>query len=213
MPRSILPIALIIIIPTSASAQDADAPRFSRHVSAIFSKLGCNGGTCHGAVKGQNGFRLTLFAAEPALDHERMLREFAGRRLNINDPDSSLLLLKATGQASHGGGKRMELGSPEYATLRRWIAGGAKLDAVDKSRLTKLRVTPAEQTAKVGDRYRLKVEATFADGTSEDVTQVCSYESLDRQVASVDRNGQVEIHGSGDTALLVRYRAEPAVAL
>ena len=175
-------IVLTIIIPASAIAQDADTPQFSRHVSAVFSKLGCNGGTCHGAVKGQNGFRLTLFAADPALDHERLLREFAGRRLNFNDPDASLLLLKATGQASHGGGKRMESGSPEYATLRRWIAGGAKLDAIEKSRLTKLRVTPAEQAAKVDDRYRLKVEATFADGTSEDVTPICSYESLDRQV-------------------------------
>jgi hypothetical protein len=188
-------------------------PRFSRHVSAIFSKLGCNGGTCHGAVKGQNGFRLTLFAADPALDHERLVREVAGRRLNVNDPDASLLLLKATGQANHGGGKRIEVGSPEYSTLRRWIAGGAKLDAVEKSRLTNLRVTPAEQTVKIGDRYRLKVEATFADGTKEDVTPICSFESLDRQVASVERDGEVTIQGTGDTALLVRYRAVPAVSL
>ena len=212
MPRRFLLgcLAPFLIIPAVSRAQE---PQFSRHVSAVFSKLGCNGGTCHGAVKGQNGFRLTLFGADPALDHERLRREVAGRRLNVNEPDASLLLLKATGQASHGGGKRMDIGSPEYATLRRWIAAGAPLDAVDQSRLKKLTVTPDEQSAKPGATYRLKVEATFADGSAEEVTALCSYESMDRQVAAVDRNGQVQVHGVGDTALLVRFRAEPIVSL
>src|SRR5262245_60218570 len=72
-------------------------PVFSRHVVPLFSRLGCNAGACHGAVKGQNGFRLTLFGADPGLDHTRLLRESSGRRLNLLDPESSLLLLKATG--------------------------------------------------------------------------------------------------------------------
>src|SRR5579864_5557348 len=91
-----------------------DAPLFSRHVVAVFSKLGCNGGMCHGAVKGQNGFRLALFGADPALDYERIIHEFGGRRLNRQDPGASLLLLKATGKVSHEGGKRMDVGSLEY---------------------------------------------------------------------------------------------------
>src|SRR5436190_10448105 len=86
-------------------------PLFSRHVAAVFSRLGCNGGTCHGAVRGQNGFRLTLFGAGPALDHDRLLHEFGGRRLNVADPHASLLLQKATARVSHQGGKRMEAGS------------------------------------------------------------------------------------------------------
>ena len=117
--------ALLLGWPGSAAAApgtepdsiSATTPRFSRHVSAVLSRLGCNGGTCHGAVKGQNGFRLTLFAADPALDHERLLREAAGRRLNRDDPDRSLLLLKATAQVSHQGGKRLDAASPEYADL------------------------------------------------------------------------------------------------
>src|ERR1700704_6394093 len=95
-------------------------PRFSRHVVPLFSRLGCNAGACHGAVKGQNGFRLTLFGADPALDHARLVREFGGRRLNFHDPDASLLLLKATGQISHEGGKRLDVGSGEYKLLRAW---------------------------------------------------------------------------------------------
>ncbi len=212
MTRRFLPIILVLLLAPAAQAQDV-APQFSRHVAAVFSKAGCNSGACHGSVNGQNGFRLTLFGASPALDHERLLREFGGRRLNFESPEASLLLLKATGAASHGGGVRLAVGSPGYDTLLRWIAGGAKLDAVEKSRLTMLRVTPAEHTAKPGESYRLKVEATFADGSSEDVTALCTYESMDRHVAAVERDGQVQIKGAGDAALIVCFRADPAVAL
>src|SRR5206468_263255 len=150
-----LPILLAALLTTGPAGaapggRDAGAPRFSRHVAAVFSKLGCNAGTCHGAVKGQNGFRLTLFGADPALDHARLLREFAGRRVDFHTPESSLLLLKATGQASHGGGKRTDVGSADYQTLRRWIAAGAPLDALEKSRVTRLHVTPADHLAKPG---------------------------------------------------------------
>ena len=161
------------------------APRYSRHVAAVFSKLGCNSGGCHGAVKGQNGFRLTLFGADTALDHGRLLREFGGRRLDFQTPASSLLLLKATGQASHGGGKRLDVGSAEYEMLRRWIAMGATLDALEQSRVTRLHVTPTEHTGRPGESYALRVEATFADGSREDVTRLCSFESLDKHVATI----------------------------
>src|SRR5262245_55092510 len=114
-------VAALSFLPT---ALRADTPLFTRHVEAVFSRLGCNGGTCHGAVKGQNGFALSLFGADPALDHERLLRGSGGRRLDLIDPASSLLLLKATGRVAHGGGKLMSAGGPEYEALRKWIAAG-----------------------------------------------------------------------------------------
>src|SRR5262245_12483525 len=192
-------LGLLALAPVAhASPQDRDeAPRYSRHVAPLFSKLGCNGGACHGAVKGQNGFRLTLFGADPALDHERLVREISGRRLNFIVPQNSLLLLKATGEVAHGGGKRTEIGSPEFNVLRRWIAAGAPLDNVDKSRLKQLTITPSQHTAKPGESYRLKVEATFADGSRADVTQLCSYETMDKAVAVVDRDGNVRVNGPG----------------
>ena len=79
-------------------------------------------------MKGQNGFRLSLFGADPAGDHDRILREFGGRRLNLTDAGASLLLRKATGQAEHGGGVRLRADSIEYELLRKWIAAGAKAD-------------------------------------------------------------------------------------
>lgn len=169
MTRLALPLLFVALAP---AARADDSPSYQRHVSALFSRLGCNGGTCHGAVRGQNGFRLSLFGADPAGDHDRLPREFGGRRLNLADPAASLLLRKATGEAEHGGGVRLRRDSFEYGVLRRWIAAGAPIDA--PARVKELRVTPAESVAKPGDGYPLKVEAVFTDGRTEDVTAYCS---------------------------------------
>ena len=111
----------LIVVPflaaSSPAAEAVREPLFTRHVEAVFSRLGCNGGTCHGTVKGQNGFRLSLFGADPTLDLERLLRESAGRRLNLIDPASSLLLQKATGQVAHEGGKRMSVGEELFVAM------------------------------------------------------------------------------------------------
>lgn len=186
---------------------------FSRHVVPLFSRLGCNAGACHGAVKGQNGFRLSLFGADPAGDHDRLLREAGGRRLSPIDPAKSLLLLKATAEVAHPGGKRMDRGSAEYLALHHWIAAGARLDPLDRSRVVRLTMTPAQQTVKRGERYTLRVEAAFADGSTEDVTALCSFEAANKEMARIEPSGQVQALGVGDTALIARYRAEPVVAL
>src|SRR4051812_26593203 len=166
-PLRLLLAGAFLLQGAGALRAEAEAPLFTSHVEAVFSRLGCNGGTCHGSVKGQNGFSLSLFGADPALDHARLLRGDGGRRLDLLDPDASLLLRKATGQDAHAGGKRMSVGSPEYQILRRWIAGGAEQDAAEGSRVKQLRVTPARQTLASGKTYRLSVEATFADDTVE----------------------------------------------
>jgi hypothetical protein len=209
MSRFAFVFVIALAPPLSARAEE---PSYQRHVSALFSKLGCNGGTCHGAVKGQNGFRLSLFGADPDGDRERLLREFGGRRLNFSDPAASLLLQKATGAVPHGGGARLDTLGPEYAVLKAWVAGGARADDAARSRVKELKVMPAEQVAKKGGRYRLKVEASFADGTTEDVTRFCSFASLDEATATVDASGTVTGKGVGDAAVIVRYRAQPAMA-
>lgn len=205
-------VIVLITVPGFSAAAEEASPSYQRHVAALFGKLGCNGGTCHGAVKGQNGFQLSLFGADPTGDHERLQREFASRRLNFFEPDASLLLQKATGKIPHGGGQRLRAGSAEYVILRTWIAGGALADEAGRSRLQRLQVMPAEQAAQPGETYRLKVEAEFVDGSAEDVTAYCSFQSLDRAVATVDENGLVTGIGIGDAGLLVRYRAQPATA-
>lgn len=207
------PIVLLGAIAAERAGAAENAPRFTRHVEPLLSRLGCNAGVCHGAVKGQNGFRLSLFGVDPALDHSRIVREEFGRRFDPADPESSLFLLKASGKVAHGGGKRTDVGSPEYQVLRDWIVRGARLDSPSDSNLTQLMVTPAQQTLKKGDRFALKVDAVFADGSKEDVTGLCTFESRDSAIVLVDALGKAEAVGVGDTALVVRYRSEPAMTM
>lgn len=216
----LLAIALGAIHPSSLRAADARSsdipsiitPLFRRHVVPVLSRLGCNaGGSRHGAVKGQNGFRLSLFGGQPDLDFMRLTRECNGRRLSFNHPEQSLILLKATGQVSHGGGKRTDVGSSDYQVLRDWIAGGAPLDDVAKSRAVRLVVSPPEQVLKLGEARRFQVAATYADGTTADVTHMCRYETLDGEVATIDASATVRGQRVGDTAAVIRYGAEPVL--
>src|SRR5436190_16700818 len=123
MRPALLPtLTLAVLLATTASAAPANpSVNFANEIVPIFTKLGCNTGGCHGKASGQNGFKLSLFGFEPADDHESIVKEARGRRLFLSAPDSNLLLLKATGQVPHGGGKRLEKGAPSHALLRRWV--------------------------------------------------------------------------------------------
>ncbi len=215
--RRVLFVFLAVLSMTVASnsrvrAQTPTEPLFSRHVVPVFSKLGCNSGGCHGMVQGRGGLRLSLFGADPSLDHERLLKEVAGRRVNVLEPDASLFLLKAAGQVPHEGGQRTALGSSDYQILRNWVTAGAKLDPVAKSNVKRMVVTPASQTAKPKDRIALKAQVEFVDGSTEDVTNLCFFEVGNREVADVDVHGNVEVLGVGDTSIIVRYPGQVGMA-
>ena len=74
---------------------------FQNQIVPIFTKLGCNGGGCHGKSSGQNGFRLSLLGFYPDEDHEFLVKEGRGRRLFPSAAGESLLLAKATGRSPH----------------------------------------------------------------------------------------------------------------
>src|SRR5271166_2916178 len=69
---------------------------FERHIMGMFGRSGCSSGSCHGSFQGRGGFRLSLFGYDPDKDYNALTREVLGRRLNVADPDNSLLLLKAS---------------------------------------------------------------------------------------------------------------------
>src|SRR6266496_6584408 len=79
---------------TVAVACAEDRVTFLRDVAPILNKSGCMSGTCHGAAKGKNGFKLSLRGYDPAFDYEALLYDLAGRRFNRADPAQSLILLK-----------------------------------------------------------------------------------------------------------------------
>src|SRR5258708_516238 len=81
--------------------------RFCTEVVPVLTRLGCNGGGCHGKATGQNGFKLSLLGFEPELDYESLVNESRGRRVIPTAPERSILLLKATARMPHGGGRRL----------------------------------------------------------------------------------------------------------
>lgn len=105
-----------------------DVPDFQKHVVPMLGRLGCNAAKCHGSFQGQGGFRLSLFGFDFQSDHAALRADASsqdGPRLNANDPENSLIVLKPTDQIDHEGGERFEKGSWEHYLLLRWIESGA----------------------------------------------------------------------------------------
>jgi hypothetical protein len=193
-------------------AMDTDLPiNFPNQVVPIFTKLGCNSGGCHGKSGGQNGFALSLLGFVPELDFQTLVKEDRGRRLLPGAPDSSLLLLKATGQMAHGGGKRIETASDEYKIIRRWVASGMPFGSPSDPVVTKISVHPEQRIISRQNRQQFAVYAHYSDGTVQDVTQRAQYESNDPDIAVVDGAALVRsLDMSGEAAVMARYQAQVA---
>src|SRR6478672_11567235 len=99
---------LVVLVPASAfSAEPAGGTvDFERHDVGLLGKSGCSAGACQASFACKGGLRLSLFGYEPAKDYLALTRGGGGRRINVAEPDESLMLLKATGQVAHGGGAR-----------------------------------------------------------------------------------------------------------
>jgi hypothetical protein len=185
---------------------------FERHVASLLGKHGCSAGACHGSFQGKGGLRLSLFGHDPGRDFSALTRGALGRRINPGDPDSSLVLLKATGQVPHGGGKRFDRGSWQYRVVREWIAQGGRR-AAGSGQVKALRILPAEHAfSGPGESTTLKVLAEFTDGTRADVTPFADFRAGDDSIADVSPLGQVRGRRPGDTPIIVSYRGNLATA-
>jgi hypothetical protein len=196
-------------------AQDMDHPlpiNFANHVVPVFTKLGCNSGGCHGKIQGQNGFRLSLLGFDSAFDYDNLLKEGRGRRVFAANPDTSLLLTKASGAVAHGGGKKMDAASEEYKIVRRWVASGAPLGEKSDPTVIKIQVVPGSRVIDRNARQQLAVYAHYSDGTVEDVTRRAQFESNDTDVAMVSESGLINTLGiTGQAGVMIRYQGNVSV--
>jgi uncharacterized protein DUF1549/uncharacterized protein DUF1553/Big-like domain-containing protein len=188
--------------------QNTKAPftwSFRNNVIPVMTKVGCNQGSCHGALAGKNGFKLTLRGYDPEVDYDTLTRQAVGRRVSLADPASSLMLLKPTFTIPHGGGKRFGVDSLEYRILSEWIAEGAPRPSASDPEVTALEVYPAAATLTTGAEQQLIVRAKYSDGRTEDVTRWVKYSSSNEGVATVDDNGRVKMNGPGEAAVTLYY--------
>ena len=185
---------------------------FVRDVEPILNKVGCTQGTCHGAAKGKNGFKLSLRGYDPEFDYRALIQDLSGRRFNRTDPAQSLMLLKPTAQIPHGGGQRLQIGSVYYNTILQWITEGTEFGDPVSATVTKLEVTPPEILFdKTGSKQPLSVIAHYADNSTRDVTKDSIYSSNTPTIADVNDTGIVSTARKGEAAMLVRYEGKLAV--
>lgn len=215
LPQILLFVAVCCCAPVVVSAADA-AERtvsFANDIVPLLTKAGCNAGVCHAkAGNGQNGFQLSLLGFEPIEDYEQIVKKARGRRVSFASPDHSLILLKASAQVPHGGGRRLDPSSEGYALLRQWIAQGAPSRTDAEPQLDSFEVQPARGSVARGGQQQLKALARYSDGSLRDVTAMALYESNNTAMAEVSDRGLVSVRDiSGNVAVMVRYQGRVAV--
>jgi hypothetical protein len=202
-----------VSVPVQATACDVNLPiNFGNQIVPIFTKLGCNSGGCHGKSGGQNGFALSLLGFVPEFDYQTLVKEGRGRRLLPASPENSLLLLKATGQIAHAGGKRMEVDSDEFKLIKRWIGAGTPFGDAKDPVVTRISVHPEHRILTRNNRQQFAVLAHYSDGSVADVTQRAQYESNDQEIAIVDGAALLRtLDVSGEAGVMARYQGNVAV--
>ncbi|MGV2338304.1 MAG UNVERIFIED_CONTAM: DUF1553 domain-containing protein [Planctomycetaceae bacterium] len=156
---------------------------------------------CHGSFQGRGGFRLSLFGYDFKTDHDELFG-----RIDPEVPADSLILQKATMQIQHDGGQRIKPGSWEYHLLLRWVQAGSLPRVENPPSLQRLEVTPSEILFTAQDQQqKLTAIAVWSDGSREDVTTLCRFQTNDDQVADITQEGLVTATSPGDTHVVAFY--------
>ncbi len=179
---------------------------FHLDVMPVFLRGGCNAGGCHGAARGKDGFRLSLFGMDPKGDYIRLTREMVGRRINLALPEESTLVEKAVGSVPHSGNQCYTPESQYNQTILEWISSGALEDAKDIPVVTGIEVYPKQMVLEgKGNTQQMTVRATYSDGTDRDVTQLALFMSNNDPTAAVNKDGLVTSAERGAAFILARY--------
>ena len=199
---------------------------FQRDIGGILTEKGCNGSYCHGGVKGKGGFKLSLNALYAHEDYKWIINggtfqvltpEPAGElipRINLEQPDQSLLLLKPTFKIPHGGGKLIKLDDAEYQTLLNWIREGGRYtdESEDHVEVVGIEVFPKEAVLDLEGKRQILVTASLLNGEREDYTHQVHYKSNNGDVAKVTDEGQVKAVAPGETTVVIRAAGHQTTA-
>jgi hypothetical protein len=179
---------------------------FKLDVVPSLTKAGCNAGACHGASRGKDGFRLSLFGYDPDGDYTRITREQIGRRINLALPEESLLLEKALGLVTHTGGERFQKGSELYETVLRWLQDGAPKDPSQLAHVVAVEIFPPNAVLEGSNTtQQVVVRARYSDGTDRDVTSLAVFLSNNDPVARISESGLVTAGQRGEAFVMARF--------
>jgi hypothetical protein len=193
MKRALLLVALTI----GAAPQEQAGIDFPNDILPHLTRLGCNAGSCHGSATGQKGFKLSLLGFDPAWDYAALTRELRGRRIDLAEPEKSLLLRKATKQLPHTGGKVLTVDSDSYRGILEWLRAGAPYRSAKPVDLVRIAAEPG------------RVTAHYSDGSTRDVTRLALLTSNDDSIADADGT----VKAAGETSIMVRYGGQVAAVV
>ncbi len=194
-------------VPVKVEAVKEDpAVSFRNEVMPVFMRNGCNSGGCHGASRGKDGFRLSLFGYNPEGDYFNLTREQIGRRINLALPEASMLLTKCDGEAPHTGGKLFAKESESYQNVLRWLEAGALNDAKDVVTPLSIEILPKQLLLEApGQKFPITVRAHYSDGTDRDVTSMALFLSSNDGSAKIDKEGVITTGQRGEAFVMARY--------
>jgi hypothetical protein len=207
-------LALVATVLLGAVSVERGVPTASRAVEPVdfvndliplFTRSGCNAGGCHGAAIGRGGFKLSLLGGTPRQDFESIVNELAGRRVNLAQPEESLVYLKPTASLRHGGKLALDEDSEGAELLLRWIEEGAQF--MQHRTLARVEVAPRLNTADaLGETVPLKTTAHYTNGTRRDVTKWTVFQAEDPSAVRVDSDrNTAKVLRRGRHVVIARY--------
>lgn len=178
---------------------------FDTDVMPVFTKAGCNVGSCHGAAIGRGGFKLSLYGSDAAADYQVIVQELEGRRINLSHPEQSLLLRKPTSQIGHEGGELFLEESESAERILQWIRSGAA--RTSRRKLKRIEVVPSQFLIEgLNETVRLKTVAHFDNGLQKDVTRWTVFTPDDPDAVRVNKEtGETTVLRRGRHVLTARY--------
>lgn len=186
----------------------SDLVDFENDLIPIFTKFGCNAGACHGSAAGRGEFKLSLFGGNPEADYKAIVRQLAGRRINLIHPEQSLVILKPTAQTSHGGGQVLPEDGEAAQLLRKWIEQGALYQSLHQ--LERIEISPQKQIiTNMEQPIQLHATAVYSDNTSKDVTRWTVFTPEDTSAIEIDApSATAKLSRPGRHIILARYLTE-----
>ncbi len=186
---------------------------FNLDVMPVFMRGGCNQGGCHGAARGKDGFRLSLFGMDAPGDYTRLTREMVGRRINLAIPEESTLIEKSIGAVPHSGNQCFDEKSVYYKTMIEWISNGAPSDVPTVAKATGIEIYPKQMVLEgSGTNQQVTIKATYSDGTDRDVTNLAVFMSNNDPTAAVTKSGLVTSADRGAAFIMARFDVFTTVA-
>jgi hypothetical protein len=179
---------------------------FQLDVMPVFMRGGCNTGSCHGAARGKDGFRLSLFGFDPQGDYYRITREMTTRRINLASPADSLMVEKSIGSVPHTGGKRFAADSEHNLILLRWIEAGAPNDPAPTPGVVGVDLYPPSAVLEgEGATQQFIARARYADGTDRDITSLATFMTNNDNSAPITLDGLVTAAARGEAFIMARF--------